>query len=70
VKDTGIGIASEHFPKIFDPFFTTKSKGLGLGLAITQKIIHGHGGTIEAVSSRGKGATFILDLPVVRDAGN
>ena len=70
VKDTGIGIASEHFPKIFDPFFTTKSKGLGLGLAITQKIIHGHGGTIEAVSSRGKGATFILDLPVVRDGGN
>jgi signal transduction histidine kinase len=70
IQDTGMGIAPEHFPKIFDPFFTTKSKGLGLGLAITQKIIHGHGGTIEAASSRERGATFILDLPEVRDSGN
>ena len=70
VKDTGMGITPEHFPKIFDPFFTTKSKGLGLGLAITQKIIHGHGGTIEAASSREKGATFIFDLPEVRDGGS
>ena len=68
VKDTGKGIAPEHLTKIFDPFFTTKSKGLGLGLAITLKIIKGHGGTIDVESTLGEGATFILNLPVVRDA--
>jgi two-component system sensor histidine kinase HydH len=67
VKDTGKGITSEHLTKIFDPFFTTKSKGLGLGLAITHKIIKGHGGMIEVESAPGEGATFILNLPVLRD---
>jgi signal transduction histidine kinase len=67
VEDTGKGIESEHLTKIFDPFFTTKSKGLGLGLAITQKIIEGHGGTIEVESVSEKGSTFILRLPVVAD---
>ena len=67
VIDTGKGISPDHLPKIFDPFFTTKSKGLGLGLAITLKIMKGHGGTIEVESILGEGATFILKLPVVRD---
>jgi PAS domain S-box-containing protein len=70
IKDTGKGIASDHLTKIFDPFFTTKSKGLGLGLAITQKILKGHGGTIAVESIPGEGTTFILDLPVVRGSGN
>jgi two-component system sensor histidine kinase FlrB len=68
VEDTGKGIESEHLTKIFDPFFTTKSKGLGLGLTITQKIIEGHGGTIGVESAAEKGSTFILRLPVVADA--
>ncbi len=67
VKDTGKGIESDHLTKIFDPFFTTKSKGLGLGLAITQKIMEGHGGTIGVESASEKGATFILRLPVAAD---
>lgn len=65
VKDTGKGIIPEHLPKIFDPFFTSKSKGLGLGLSITHKIIEAHGGKIEVENAPGKGATFILNLPVV-----
>jgi PAS domain S-box-containing protein len=69
VKDSGHGIAPEHLTKIFDPFFTTKSKGLGLGLAITNKIMEGHGGTIAVDSAPGKGSTFILSLPVVDDGG-
>jgi len=69
VKDSGKGIASEHLTKIFDPFFTTKSKGLGLGLTITHKIMEGHGGTIGVESAPGKGSTFILSLPVVADGG-
>ena len=64
VKDTGDGINPEHLHKIFDPFFTTKSKGLGLGLAITHKIVEGHGGKIETESSEGQGSTFIIELPV------
>jgi PAS domain S-box-containing protein len=64
VKDTGEGINSEHLHKIFDPFFTTKSKGLGLGLSITHKIVEGHGGKIETKSSLGHGSTFIIELPV------
>jgi PAS domain S-box-containing protein len=67
VIDSGKGIAPEHLTKIFDPFFTTKSKGLGLGLAITHKILKGHGGTIEVESDLEKGATFMLNLPVARD---
>jgi two-component system sensor histidine kinase HydH len=67
IKDTGKGIESEHLTKIFDPFFTTKSRGLGLGLAITQKIIEGHGGTIGVESASEKGSTFILRLPVAAD---
>ncbi len=70
VKDTGVGIKPEHLPKIFDPFFTTKSKGLGLGLSITHKIVEGHGGKIEVESSQGNGSTFILDLPVKIDDGS
>ncbi len=69
VKDSGNGITPEHLTKIFDPFFTTKSKGLGLGLAITYKIMEGHGGTIGVESTPGKGSTFILSLPIVHDGG-
>jgi two-component system sensor histidine kinase HydH len=67
VKDTGKGIEPDHLTKIFDPFFTTKSKGLGLGLAITQKIMEGHGGTIGVESLSERGSTFILRLPVAAD---
>jgi len=70
VKDTGKGIVSEHLTKIFDPFFTTKSKGLGLGLAITHKIMEGHGGTIGVESASEKGSTFILHLPVAAHGGD
>ena len=70
IKDTGNGIATEHLSKIFDPFFTTKSKGLGLGLAITHKIMEGHGGTIGVESTPGKGSKFILSLPIMTHGGN
>jgi PAS domain S-box-containing protein len=61
--DTGAGIAKEHLDKIFDPYFTTKSAGSGLGLAVVFSIMRQHGGSVSAVSERGKGATFTLLLP-------
>lgn len=66
VADTGPGISSEHISKIFEPLFTTKAQGIGFGLSITKMIVENHGGTIEAKSEPGKGAAFILSLPVGR----
>jgi signal transduction histidine kinase len=64
VADTGEGIAPEVLPRIFDPFFTTKEAGTGLGLAVTYGIVKRHGGNIEARSTQGKGAEFIVSLPI------
>jgi len=65
-KDTGIGMDEETSKNLFNPFFTTKDKGVGLGMAITHKIIEDHRGTIEVMSEKGRGATFVLRLPVVK----
>ncbi len=63
-SDTGPGIPPENISRIFQPLFTTKAKGIGLGLAITKSVIEKHQGTIVADSEPGKGATFIVRLPV------
>jgi PAS domain S-box-containing protein len=64
--DDGPGISKENLNRIFDPFFTTKEvgKGTGLGLSVCHGIIAEHGGRIYARSKPGKGATFIVELPV------
>jgi signal transduction histidine kinase len=64
--DDGPGIAKDNLGHLFDPFFTTKEvgKGTGLGLSICHGIIAEHGGRIYAESELGKGATFIVELPV------
>ncbi len=65
VRDTGCGMAPETIAKLFTVFFSTKgSKGTGLGLPVSQKIIEEHGGRIEVASEVGKGTTFSLCLPV------
>ncbi len=68
-KDDGPGIAEENLERIFDPFFTTKGvgEGTGLGLSICHGIVNEHGGRIWAESQMGKGATFIVELPVVTE---
>ncbi len=65
ISDNGPGIPPDVLPRIFDPFFTTKAggEGLGLGLAVTQSIIVGIGGSIEATSQPGVGTTFRISLP-------
>ena len=66
VADTGGGIAQEHLTKIFDPFFTTKNakNGTGLGLAVVYGIIQKQSGSIRVESTKGKGTSFIITLPL------
>jgi signal transduction histidine kinase len=66
ISDSGTGIAPEHLARIFDPGFTTKGVGVGtgLGLAICYRIIEGHHGKIEVVSTPGRGSTFRILLPL------
>jgi signal transduction histidine kinase/CheY-like chemotaxis protein len=67
VMDNGPGIRPEDLPKIFDPFFTTKreGEGTGLGLAVSQRIVETHSGSLSVQSRVGTGTTFLLQLPVV-----
>ena len=67
--DDGPGIAEGIFKRIFDPFFTTKDvgKGTGLGLSICYGVVQEHGGHIYAESKPGRGATFVVELPVVSE---
>jgi len=68
-KDDGPGIAEENLNSIFDPFFTTRKigEGTGLGLSVCHGIITEHSGRIYAVSKPGKGATFVVELPIVSE---
>lgn len=63
VADDGSGIAPEHRARIFYPFFTTKQRGSGLGLALAQKVLASHGGSLELVDTA-RGACFRLRLPL------
>jgi signal transduction histidine kinase len=64
VSDTGGGIDPSIMDNIFNPFFTTKERGTGLGLAISNKIVINHGGRIGIENAVGKGASFIVYLPL------
>jgi PAS domain S-box-containing protein len=67
--DDGPGISKENLKHIFDPFFTTKEvgKGTGLGLSICHGIVTEHSGKIYATSEKGRGATFIVELPLINE---
>ena len=67
VVDSGIGMSPEIQAKLFQVFFSTKgSKGTGLGLAVSYKIIKEHGGNISVDSEKGKGSKFTITLPKKR----
>jgi signal transduction histidine kinase len=67
VEDTGSGISADRLPRIFDEFVTTKRRGLGLGLAITKRIVEQLDGTIKVESEVGRGTVFTLRFPARDD---
>ncbi|WP_022665753.1 cache domain-containing protein [Desulfospira joergensenii] len=69
VSDTGHGMDEKTLGRAFDPYFTTKKKGdgTGLGLALVQAIVEEHDGFLEVFSEPGKGTSFYLYFPIVRE---
>jgi nitrogen fixation/metabolism regulation signal transduction histidine kinase len=67
IDDTGVGVSEEQISKIFIPFFSTKSKGLGLGLSLTKKIIEEHGGKVLFERKKTLGSIFTILLPLEKE---
>lgn len=63
-RDSGTGITPDNLQRIFEPFYTTKPDGTGLGMAVTRKIIEGHGGRLDIESEVGQGTTVSIRLPL------
>ena len=64
ISDTGAGMDDETRKRLFEPFFTTKARGVGLGLAVSKRIIEAHHGSIAVDSVQGRGTTFTVAMPV------
>jgi PAS domain S-box-containing protein len=69
IQDQGPGIPPENLQKIFEPFFTTKSGGTGLGLAVVQRIIQDHKGSLAVANLPDRGCYFAITLPIVSEVG-
>lgn len=65
ITDDGCGIKKENISRVFDRYFTTKDTGTGLGLAVVERIISAHGGTLAVSSEENKGTTFTIYLPIL-----
>lgn len=64
VIDGGCGISSDQLSKLGEPYYTTKTKGTGLGLTVSQKIVQTHGGQMDFYSHPGEGTTVNVMLPI------
>lgn len=64
VSDTGPGVSPQVLARLFQPFTTTKTEGVGIGLALSRRIVEAHGGTIAGVNRPEGGASFRFVLPV------
>jgi PAS domain S-box-containing protein len=69
VADRGPGFAEEDLGHVFDPFYSKREGGTGLGLALVQRIVNDHGGTIQAANRSGGGAEVTITIPLRPSAG-
>ena len=69
ICDTGHGMTPEQLRQVFQPFFTTKRRGLGIGLALTKRVIERQGGRIAIRSEAGRGTTVMVSLPIASGDG-
>lgn len=67
LMDSGPGIPAAMQDKVFEPFFSTKEEGTGLGLAIARRVLEEHGGWLHLRSEKGRGAHFVLVIPLSRE---
>jgi signal transduction histidine kinase len=65
IEDTGPGVRDEQKEQIFQPFFSNRVKGMGLGLSIVKGIVDAHGGGVYEAGEQGRGAKFVILLPIV-----
>lgn len=68
IRDTGPGIDPQDVPRIFDPFFTRRKGGSGLGLPVVHRAVEAHHGAVFVESGDGRGAEFVIYLPVEPEA--
>ena len=67
-SDTGCGMTRQALSRAFEPYFTTKETGMGLGLAVSRRIVESHGGRIEAHSREDRGTTIVIELPMANES--
>jgi two-component system sensor histidine kinase HydH len=70
IRDTGKGMKREEIKSVFKPFFTTKERGVGLGLAICQRIVRSHGGRLKVKSIPGQGSIFYIRIDAADSEGD
>ena len=63
ICDNGPGLSAEQLQRVFEPFYTTRTKGTGLGMAISKRIVEAHGGVIAVENDQNRGARFSITLP-------